>query len=99
MEDMKKDLQENLGEGKFFNFDKMITPSIIKFIFIIGIALTTIGGIGSIILGLKSSFGGGAQVLGGLLMLILGPIFVRINCELMIVLFKIHEALEDIRRK
>lgn len=99
MEDMKKNLQENLGEGKFFSFDKMITPAIIKFIFIIGIVSTTLIGIGMIISGLTSSFGGGAQVFTGLLILISGPVLVRINCELMIVMFKIHEALEDIRRR
>ncbi len=99
MEDIKENLQENLNKESFFSFDRMITPSIIKLIFILGITATTLMGLVSIIMGLKSSFGGGVQVLTGLLTLVLGPVLVRINCELMIVLFKIHEALEGIKRR
>ncbi len=99
MDDLKRDLEENFRKGTFLNFDKMITPAIIKIIFIIGIALTTIIGLSMVIRGAGAYFGGGLLVIFGLLTIILGPIFVRINCELMIVLFKIHESLEEIRRK
>lgn len=77
----------------------MITPGIIKIIFILGIALTTILGLSMIIRGMGAYFGGGALVFMGLLTIIVGPILVRVNCELIMVLFKIHESLEDIRRK
>lgn len=99
MDDIKKDLQENLGGGKFFSFDKMITPVIIKIIFIIGLIITTLIGLSMVFSGLRAHYGGGVQVFFGLIILIFGPVFVRVNCELMIVVFKIHEALEDIKRK
>jgi len=35
---------------------------------------------------------------GGLFMLILGPLMVRIYCELLIVAFKILEALREIQK-
>ena len=99
MEGMKDDLKENLGGGKFFSFDKMITPAIIKIIFIIGIIFTTLSGLGFIISGIGAYYGGGIRVFSGLIILILGPILVRVYCELMIVVFKIHESLEAIRRR
>lgn len=99
MEEMKNDLKENVGGGKFFKFDKMITPVIIKIIFIIGIVITTLSGLGLIISGIGSNYGGGMQVLTGLVTLVIGPIGVRVYCEIIIVLFKIHESLEIIKNK
>ena len=82
-------------EGKswmkeFLHFDKMITTSIIKFVFWIGAGL-------SIIAGLIMMIGGGVAVLFGLLTIVFGPLVVRIYCELLIVFFKIHEALQDLK--
>ena len=37
------------------------------------------------------------SIVFGLLMIVLGPVFVRIGCELLILLFRMYEALEDIR--
>lgn len=79
------------------SFDKMITPVIIKIIFWLGIAGSVIAGLSAIISGAGSSYGGGAQVLTGLLILIFGPISTRIYCELLIILFKMYELLNEIK--
>lgn len=83
---------------KFFNFDSMITPIIIKIIFWVGLGASVLSGLGIIISGLNSPWGGGAQVIGGLLIIVVGPLVVRIYCELLIIMFKMHEALQDIRQ-
>ena len=77
--------------SKFLNFDEMVTPLIIKIIYWIGVVLTVLGGLVALFV-TKS-------VIGGLLTIVLGPIFVRIWCELMIVLFEIHKNLVDINKK
>lgn len=80
----------------FTNFDKMITPTIIRIIFWICVTC-------SVILGLVLMFGGlfgsSGTVLGGLVLIILGPIFSRIQCELLIIIFKINDTLSAINRK
>jgi hypothetical protein len=88
-------------EGKnwmkeFLHFDKMITTSIIKFIFWIGAGLTILTGLIFMITGVVFD-GGGLLVLFGLLTIVFGPIVVRIYCELLIIFFKIHEALQDLK--
>ncbi|KAB8130783.1 DUF4282 domain-containing protein [Gracilibacillus oryzae] len=82
---------------KFLSFDKMITPTIIKVVFWIGVAITVISGLGTMIAGFSSFYGGGFQVFTGLLMIIIGPLVVRIYCELLILMFKMYDALQDIR--
>ncbi|MFY0761550.1 DUF4282 domain-containing protein [Metabacillus dongyingensis] len=43
-------------------------------------------------------YGGGAQIFAGLFMILLGPFVIRIYCELLIVMFKMNEALQDIKK-
>ena len=81
----------------FLAFRKMITPVVIQIIFWIGAAICVLGGLITMIAGAASNYGGGAQVLGGLFMMILGPLMVRIYCELLIIMFRIHDRLVDIR--
>jgi len=81
----------------FLNFKKMITPMIIKILFWIGVALTVIGGLISIVGGATSDYGGGPMVLMGILWVFLGPILVRIYCELLIVIFSINDSLTEIK--
>lgn len=81
----------------FLNFDKMITPLIIKIIFWIGIAFSVLTGLMMIISGIASYYGGGIQVIMGLITIVLGPLFVRIYCELLIIFFKMHETLQDVK--
>jgi hypothetical protein len=74
----------------YLTFDKFITPLIIQILFWIGVA-------GYVLLGLYMIVQGAG--LQGLLLLLFGPLFWRIMTELMLVSFKILEALQDIRRQ
>jgi len=42
-------------------------------------------------------YGGGPNVLKGMLLLFLGPIAVRIYCEILIIFFRINETLTEIK--
>jgi len=75
----------------------MITPVIIQTLFWVGTGIAVIAGLIGVGSGLSSSYGGGSQVLAGLLILVLGPVFVRIYCELLILLFRMYETLGQIR--
>ena len=83
--------------NSFLHFDKMITPSIIKFIFWIGSAISVLAGLVQIINGASSYYGGGYLVFMGILMIVLGPVLIRIYCELLILFFKIYETLQEIK--
>jgi hypothetical protein len=82
----------------FLAFRTMLTPVLIKVLFWIGIAGCVIAGLGQLVMALQ--FG---SLLGGLfaalVILVVGPIFVRVYCELMILLFRIHETLQEIKEQ
>ena len=73
-------------------FDKMITPTIIKIIF-------WIGSVAAILAGLATMFRGGPAVIIGLIWIVLGPLIVRIYCEIVIVIFKINDNLREINQR
>ncbi|MGY4688568.1 DUF4282 domain-containing protein [Salibacterium sp. K-3] len=85
--------------NNFLNFNTMITPVIIKVIFWIGVVLSIIGGLIQFFIGMTADFGGGGQVFLGLLTIVLGPLFTRIYCELLIIFFKMQESLHQINGK
>ena len=82
--------------SNFLSFDKMITPTLITVLFYIFLGASALTGISLIITGFSSSFGGGFMVFYGFMVLLIGPIFARVYCELLIVLFKIHSRLRNI---
>ncbi|MHB1653248.1 MAG: DUF4282 domain-containing protein [Desulfitobacteriaceae bacterium] len=84
---------------RFTNFDKMITPTIIKVLFWIGVIVSVLTGLILVVRGASTRFGGGGTVLLGLLIALLGPLFTRLQCELLIIIFKIHETLVEINTK
>ena len=75
-------------------FRTMITPVIIQIIFWVGVALCIIFGLGAIFIG--SEYGGVSPVMG-FLIIILGPVVVRIYCEILIIFFRINETLTEIK--
>jgi hypothetical protein len=80
---------------EFLQFDRMITGSIIKYVYWVLAGLTVISGLIAMLVALFS-----VDVLGlfsGLLVAVLGPFLIRIYCELLIVMFKIYETLVEIR--
>lgn len=78
--------------NEFISFDKMLTPTLIKIIFWIGVAASVITGL------IVMSEGGFAFILG-LLVMALGSFITRIYCELLIVFFKIHESIVELTKK
>ena len=80
--------------GDILAFRKMITPLVIEIVFWILVVLTVIGG-------LITLFGGHGitSVITGLLTIFLGPLALRIWCEIIIILFRIYDVLRDIRDK
>ncbi|MCL1077289.1 DUF4282 domain-containing protein [Parashewanella spongiae] len=76
-----------------FFFDSMLTPKIITFVYWLMLFGTVISSISIMF----TQYGGG--LLYGLGVLIGGVIGTRIWCELLIVLFKIHENLNKIANK
>lgn len=87
------------GARSFMKFDKMITPKLIQFLFYVLSVIAIITGFSMMMMGMRSYYMGGIQVFLGFITMILGPLVVRIQCELLIVIFKIHETLEDIKEK
>ena len=83
----------------FLMFRRMITPIFIHIFFWIGVAVCVLLGLIAIVAGAASGGreGGGAVVLGGLFWLFVGPILVRIYCEVLIIFFRIYDTLKDIR--
>ena len=78
-----------------FNFDSMITPTIIKIVYGIFASIGVLLGLSVLIKGL-GRFGSGFQVILGLIIIVLAPFTTRIICEGMIVIFKINENLQRI---
>lgn len=78
-------------------FDTMITPFIIQLIFWIGTLGSVITGVIMLISGF-TDLGNSMNIIAGLLIIIIGPLVVRVYCELLIVTFKIFEHLTAIRR-
>ncbi|MEW6212472.1 MAG: DUF4282 domain-containing protein [Acidobacteriota bacterium] len=89
--------QSGSSFGDFLTFRKMITPIIIQIIFWIGVALVVILGFLTIAAGASAFRDGGLVILIGLLYIVLGPIIVRVYCELIIVAFRMNESLSDIK--
>ena len=75
---------------EFVQFDKMLTPGLIKVIFWLGLGIDVIVSLGAI-----RGLGG----IGFLLVLVAAPLFAllwRVMCERIIITFKIHEELQKI---
>lgn len=81
--------------GDFFAFRYMITPVIIKVIYVIGAGLISLVSIMAIVSPSSSSGG----ILVGVLAFLLGNLYWRVIAELLIVFFGMHESLRSIERQ
>ena len=90
---------KNKEEGGFFSFRTMITPTIIKVLYVLGIIALIIVGIVMIVEGANSYYGSNNEVLIGFGIIILGNLLWRIICEGIILMFSIHERLGSIDKK
>jgi len=82
----------------FWAFRTMVTPVIIQIIFWIGTLICLFVGAGMIIMGVSGQHVGlGHYIWKGILLFILGPLGVRVYCEILIVFFRINETLTEIK--
>jgi hypothetical protein len=72
----------------FLLFRKMLTPILIQALFWLGFAMCLMGGFYNVT---------HHALLHGLQILLIGPILVRIFCEILIVFFRINETLTEIK--
>lgn len=80
-----------------FHFDSMLTPKIITFVYWLLLLFAVVSGFGTMFGGMGGfSFG---SFLMGLATMLGGAVFARIWCELLIVLFKIHENMKKLADK
>jgi hypothetical protein len=80
----------------FWAFRTMVTPVIIQLLFWIGAILCLI--IGGIMIIMGATQGGPSDYLWkGVLLFLLGPLGVRVYCEILIVFFRINETLTEIK--
>jgi uncharacterized membrane protein len=84
-----------------FQWDRFITPAIIKTFYWLVIALIVLTGISGIFSGLAamaiSPFGGFLVLLSSIAGVIVGIVFSRILAELVLIVFRINEHLGAIR--
>lgn len=78
------------------SFDKMITPKIITIVYWLGLVFAVITGLSVIFAGPSAAL---VNLFMGIIAAALIAIATRIYCELLIVLFKMNEALQEIRHK
>ncbi|HEX8494593.1 MAG TPA: DUF4282 domain-containing protein [Pyrinomonadaceae bacterium] len=81
----------------FLTFRRMITPAIIQIIFWIGVALSVLAGLFLIITALSNGVPLGALL--GLVYMVVGPLIIRIYCELLILFFRMNETLTQIKNE
>lgn len=82
----------------FWAFRTMVTPVIIQILFWIGAVLCFIIGGMMIIYGATQYRTGQAHYLWqGVLLFVLGPLGVRLYCEILIVFFRINETMTEIK--
>ncbi|RLE33435.1 hypothetical protein DRJ24_05290 [Candidatus Acetothermia bacterium] len=85
-------MKEDDSMHEYLTFRRFITPVVIQAIFWLGVAVCVIRGI-TMIAASPGAFGGAIGIVGGLIVLFVGPIAVRVICELIMAIFRIHEAL------
>ena len=80
----------------YLSFKRMITPKLVSIFFWIGTIISMVIGLGLFIISLVNINSEG--ILIGFLTMLLGPLVIRIYCELIIVFFMINETLTDISK-
>jgi hypothetical protein len=71
---------------EYLNFRRLVTPSLVQIVFWLGLVFILIIGLGTMF---TWSFWQGLGTL------VLGPLVLRIYCEIVIVLFRINNTLTD----
>jgi hypothetical protein len=84
-----------------FQWDRFITPSIIKTLYWLAIALAVLLGLSGVFSGLSmmvmSPFGGFIAIIASLISVVVGIIFARVATEFVLIVFRMNEHLGAIR--
>jgi len=72
---------------QFFTFQRMLMPLLVQLLFWLGLLAILLTAVSDFI---------AHEVWQGILVLLLGPVLVRLCCELLVVIFRINETLTDI---
>ena len=91
--------QYEQSEGGYWSFDKMVSGSLIKVLYVLGALAITIFSVIMLINGSQARYVGSTVILLALVYLVLGNLFWRIVCEGIIIIFKIFEKLNQIELK
>lgn len=79
----------------FWSFRWMLTPVLIQLTFVLG-SLAAIA-VGFVAIGNGAANHDSGRLAGGIALVLLGPVVVRLYSEILIVVFRINESLTDIR--
>ena len=79
--------------GDFLMFRRMTTPIIMQILFWLGVVAIVIAGLVTL------AGGSGTGRFGGLLIIFLGTVGIRVYAEFFIVIFRMNETLSEIRRE
>jgi hypothetical protein len=86
-----------------FQWERFITPSIIKIFYWLAVALTVLLGLSGMISGLAmmvmNPLGGLVTILVSLALILIGIIFARIVAEFILIVFRMNEHLGAIRNR
>jgi hypothetical protein len=89
--------------GDLFNWDRFITPSIIRIFYWLAVGLTVLAGLSAVFTALAmmavNFFAGLAALLASLLFVLVGIMAARITAEFVLIMFRINENLDAIRQR
>jgi hypothetical protein len=91
-------LLKNNGGG-FFSFRTMISTTLTKIIYVLGMIGITISGIFMVVQAIESRYGSDMQILLGIGLILIGNLLWRIVCEGWILLFSMHDILFSIEKE
>jgi hypothetical protein len=84
-----------------FQWERFITPSIIKIFYWLAVVMAVLGGLQSVLSGLGALLSnpivGLIAIIAGVLVALVGVIFARIGAEFILIVFRINEHLGAIR--
>lgn len=86
----------------FLSFEKMLMPVLIKGIFALSLVacifVSALLGLSGVVDAFRGSAFGLAKLLLAIVILVIGSLVARLWCEFLIVIFRIHDCLEQIAR-
>ena len=86
-----------------FQWERFITPSIIKVFYWLAVGISALFGLSGILSGLAlislHPLGGLLWIIGSLIGVVIGVIFARIVAEFVLIMFRINEHLGAIRQR